>query len=65
VYPRTFAESDRHPEEVRIAFDGDAVLFDDQAERVYRDGGIAPGAPEACFIDAVFAYRATFGFGRA
>jgi 5'-nucleotidase len=25
---------------VRIAFDGDAVLFDDEAERVYQQGGL-------------------------
>lgn len=41
VYARTASESDRHPDEVRIAFDGDAVLFSDEAERVYRDGGMA------------------------
>ena len=29
-----------HPSEVRIAFDGDAVLFSDQAERVYQQGGL-------------------------
>ncbi len=28
-------------EELRIAFDGDAVLFDDQAERVYQERGLA------------------------
>ena len=31
---------DRYPGEVRIAFDGDAVLFSDEAERVYQDGGL-------------------------
>ncbi|AVP58774.1 5'-nucleotidase [Pulveribacter suum] len=31
---------DRYPREVRIAFDGDAVLFSDEAERVYQDGGL-------------------------
>lgn len=40
VYPRSVAESDRHPNEIRIAFDGDAVLFSDQAERVYQNDGI-------------------------
>jgi 5'-nucleotidase len=40
VYPKTLAASDRHPSEVRIAFDGDAVLFSDEAERVYQVGGI-------------------------
>jgi 5'-nucleotidase len=29
-----------HPSEVRIAFDGDAVLFSDEAERVYQDAGL-------------------------
>ena len=29
-----------YPDEVRIAFDGDAVLFSDQAERVYQQGGL-------------------------
>lgn len=28
-------------EELRIAFDGDAVLFSDEAERVFRDSGLA------------------------
>ena len=31
--------ADQHPDEIRIAFDGDAVLFSDEAERVFdRDG---------------------------
>ena len=29
-----------HPNEVRIAFDGDAVLFSDEAERVYQSEGL-------------------------
>ena len=29
-----------HPHEVRIAFDGDAVLFSDEAERVYQSAGL-------------------------
>jgi 5'-nucleotidase len=33
--------ADRHPNEVRIAFDGDAVLFDDEAERVYQSSGLS------------------------
>jgi 5'-nucleotidase len=32
--------SDAHPHEVRIAFDGDAVLFSDEAERVFQSGGL-------------------------
>lgn len=35
VFPRS-AEEDPHPHELRIAFDGDSVLFSDEAERVYR-----------------------------
>ena len=31
---------DNHPNEVRIAFDGDAVLFGDEAERVYQSSGL-------------------------
>jgi len=42
VYPHSARATDRHPSEVRIAFDGDAVLFSDEAERVYqRDGLVA------------------------
>ncbi len=41
VYPHSARATDRHPHEVRIAFDGDAVLFSDEAERVYRHGGLS------------------------
>jgi 5'-nucleotidase len=40
VYPHSARASDAHPHEVRIAFDGDAVLFSDEAERVFRHGGL-------------------------
>jgi 5'-nucleotidase len=40
VIPQAARASDAHPNEVRIAFDGDAVLFSDEAERVFRDGGL-------------------------
>jgi len=40
VYPQSFVDADRHPGEVRIAFDGDAVLFSDEAERVYQRDGL-------------------------
>jgi 5'-nucleotidase len=40
VYPHSARASDAHPNEVRIAFDGDAVLFSDEAERVYQRGGL-------------------------
>lgn len=32
--------SGAHPHEVRIAFDGDAVLFSDEAERVFQSAGL-------------------------
>ncbi len=41
VYPRSALASEAHPNEVRIAFDGDAVLFSDEAERVYQTQGLA------------------------
>ncbi len=40
VATRSMKASDLHPHEVRIAFDGDAVLFSDEAERVYAKGGL-------------------------
>jgi len=41
VYPESAVQAERHPNEVRIAFDGDAVLFGDEAEQVYQDQGLA------------------------
>jgi 5'-nucleotidase len=41
VYPHSAQATDAHPREVRIAFDGDAVLFSDEAERVYQASGLA------------------------
>jgi 5'-nucleotidase len=40
VYPDSARTAGSHPGEVRIAFDGDAVLFSDEAERVYRGEGL-------------------------
>ncbi len=40
VYPDSTKAAGRHPHEVRIAFDGDAVLFSDEAERVFQSGGL-------------------------
>lgn len=31
----------QHPNEVRIAFDGDAVLFSDEAEQIYQKNGLS------------------------
>jgi 5'-nucleotidase len=41
VYPHSVRASDAHPHEVRIAFDGDAVLFSDEAERVFQSEGLS------------------------
>ena len=40
VYPHSAHASEAHPHEVRIAFDGDAVLFSDEAERVFQAQGL-------------------------
>jgi len=40
VYPHSARASDAHPNEVRIAFDGDAVLFSDEAEQVFQRDGL-------------------------
>jgi 5'-nucleotidase len=41
VYPQSAHASDKHPHEVRIAFDGDAVIFSDEAERVFQAQGLS------------------------
>lgn len=40
VYPHSAKAGNRHPQELRIAFDGDAVLFSDEAEQVYQSRGL-------------------------
>ena len=40
VIPESVQAAGRHAEEVRIAFDGDAVLFSDEAERVFQRDGL-------------------------
>lgn len=40
VFPQSARASDAHPDEVRIAFDGDAVLFSDEAEQVFQRNGL-------------------------
>lgn len=40
VLPHAARASEAHPHEVRIAFDGDAVLFSDEAEQVYQAAGL-------------------------
>jgi 5'-nucleotidase len=41
VYPHSAHASPAHPHEVRIAFDGDAVLFSDEAEQIYQSQGLS------------------------
>ena len=41
VYPHSAHASLAHPSEVRIAFDGDAVLFSDEAEQVFQSQGLS------------------------
>jgi 5'-nucleotidase len=41
VFPESARASAAHPDEVRIAFDGDAVIFSDEAERVFQAQGLA------------------------
>jgi len=40
VYPDSAQAAERHSGELRIAFDGDAVLFSDEAEQVYQHSGL-------------------------
>jgi 5'-nucleotidase len=40
VLPESMQSVGRNADEVRIAFDGDAVLFSDEAERVYQRDGL-------------------------
>jgi 5'-nucleotidase len=40
VAPEGARGSELHPHQVRIAFDGDAVIFSDEAERVFQQGGL-------------------------
>lgn len=40
IYPGTFYKEDENLAEIRIAFDGDAVIFSDAAEIVYQEKGL-------------------------
>lgn len=66
-------------DQLRIAFDGDAVIFDDEGERVSRQGGLAAfaeherahrgeplsGGPFRGFLDALHRLQAAFPPGQA
>ena len=41
VYPESVKMAELHPQEIRIAFDGDAVIFSDEAERIFKGQGLA------------------------
>lgn len=41
VFAHSHIDTERHADELRIAFDGDAVLFSDEAEQVFQSGGLA------------------------
>lgn len=40
VLPQSAKIAGKYPDEIRIAFDGDAVLFSDEAERVFQKDGL-------------------------
>ena len=40
VLTESVAAGNNYPNELRIAFDGDAVLFSDESERIYQAGGL-------------------------
>lgn len=40
IFAQSIPDAERHPHEIRIAFDGDAVLFSDEAERIYQADGL-------------------------
>jgi 5'-nucleotidase len=66
-------------DELRIAFDGDAVIFSDEAERVYQEGGLLafakselegartplPGGPFKKFLAALHQIQADYSEGRS
>ncbi|WP_042299457.1 5'-nucleotidase [Paraburkholderia kururiensis] len=40
VLPESATMASRYPDEIRIAFDGDAVLFSDEAEQIFQRDGL-------------------------
>ena len=40
VYPQSVKIAESNPQEIRIAFDGDAVLFSDESERIFQAKGL-------------------------
>ncbi len=68
------AQQGAHPEQIRIAFDGDAVIFGDESERVSREQGVEAfgrhererareplsGGPFRGFLDALHRLQAAY-----
>jgi len=40
IIPKKYRKKDKHRKNVRIAFDGDAVLFSDESEMIYKKHGL-------------------------
>jgi 5'-nucleotidase len=40
VYPQSVKIAESNPHEIRIAFDGDAVLFSDESEKIFQSKGL-------------------------
>lgn len=40
VFSHSLIDTERHADELRIAFDGDAVLFSDEAEKIFQSEGL-------------------------
>ena len=40
VFPQSRQIAESHPNEIRIAFDGDSVLFSDEAEQIFQSEGL-------------------------
>ena len=74
IFPGNVGQTNAHAEQLRIAFDGDAVLFSDEAERVYKKEGLgaftdsevsaakAPlsGGPFKVFLSALHSIQAEY-----
>lgn len=74
ILPSKSAKSSKDAEQLRIAFDGDAVLFSDEAERVFKAKGLKaftasevaaandplPGGPFKDFLAALHRLQAKF-----
>ncbi len=70
---------DWHSEQLRIAFDGDAVIFSDESERISQEQGLQafhdneiehagkplPGGPFRAFLDQLHRIQSAFPFGQS